>query len=112
MRPEDAVRIRHMVEAGEAALHFMTGRDRAALDADRMLLFAVVRAVEVLGEAASRVSEETRLLASGVPWSAIVRMRNRLIHGYFNMDTDIVWVTVTDEMPVLLAQLRALLVAN
>ena len=72
----------------------------------------MVRAVEVLGEAASRVSEETRLLASGVPWSAIVRMRNWLIHGYFNMDTDIVWVTVTDEMPVLLAQLRALLVAN
>ncbi len=90
----------------------MLGRDRAALDADQMLLFAVVRAVEVLGEAAARVSEESRLLAPGVPWSAIVGMRNRLIHGYFNVDIDIVWVTVADELPALLAQLRGLSVAD
>jgi uncharacterized protein with HEPN domain len=99
-----------MIDAADAVRQFMTGRQRADLDADRMLLFAVVRAVEVIGEAASKVSEETRAMAPGIPWGGIVSMRNRLIHGYFDIDTDIVWKTVTDELPALLPELRALVV--
>ena len=71
-----------------------------------MLLFALVRAVEVVGEAASRVSEETRAEATEVPWPAIIAMRNRLIHAYFDIDRDILWKTVTAELPALLDQLR------
>jgi uncharacterized protein with HEPN domain len=55
-----------------------------------MLLFAIIRAIEVMGEAASKVTDETKDLISSVPWPAIVIMRNRLIHGYFDIDTDIV----------------------
>jgi len=73
-----------------------------------MLLFAVVRAIEVIGEAAGRVSHDTRALAPDVPWNAIAGMRNRLIHGYFDIDTEIVWKTVTEEIPTLLPGLRAL----
>ena len=60
MLPEDIVRLQHMLDAAETAIEFMQGRDRSALEHDRMLLFAVVRAVEVLREAASKVTAETR----------------------------------------------------
>jgi uncharacterized protein with HEPN domain len=108
MRAEDRTRLRHMVEAAESALQFMTGRQRADLDEDRMLLFALVRAIEILGEAASRISEETRTTHPGIPWRAIIGMRNRLIHAYFSINTTIMWQTVTQEIPALLPQLRAL----
>jgi len=101
--------MRHMIDAAESVAEFMVGRQRADLDRDRMLLFAVVRAIEVLGEAASRVSDEARAAAPAVPWNAIVGMRNRLIHGYFDIDTEIVWRTVSGEIPALVPELRALL---
>jgi uncharacterized protein with HEPN domain len=74
------------------------GRSREDLDRDRMLLFAVVHAIEILGEAANKISAETRA-AAPLPWAAIVSMRNRLIHGYFDIDTAIVWKTATVEIP-------------
>ncbi len=86
MRDEDRVRVRHMIESAEAALRFVAGRTRRDLDTDEMLLFAVVRAVEVLGEAASKVTLETRAAHVDIPWSAIVGMRNRLVHAYFDID--------------------------
>ena len=97
-----------MIDAAEAALEFMSERQRQELDEDRMLLFAVVRAIEVLGEAAGKVSESTRVGDPDVPWAAITGMRHRLIHGYFDIDTEIVWKTVSDEIPGLLPRWRAL----
>lgn len=67
MREDDLVRLRHMIEAAESIGEFVAGRDRAALDADRMLLFAVVRAIEILGEAASQLSGEARRSAPNIP---------------------------------------------
>jgi uncharacterized protein with HEPN domain len=97
-----------MIEATETVAQFVARRSRADLDEDRMLLFAVVHAIEILGEAASKISLETRTAAPQVPWGAIVSMRNRLIHGYFDIDTAIVWKTATVEIPALVPQLRAL----
>lgn len=77
-----------------------------------MLLFAVVRAVEIVGEAATRVSIEARASAPGIPWAAIVGMRNRVVHAYFSIDRDIVWNTVTRELPQLLQALQATLVKD
>ena len=85
MLAEDRVRLRHMVEAAESAGQFMTGRQRTDLDEDRMLLFALVHAIEILGEAASRISDETRATHTGIPWRAIIGMRNRLMHAYFEI---------------------------
>ena len=73
-----------------------------------MLLFAIVRAIEVLGEAASRLSAEARERAADVPWAAIVSMRNRLIHGYFDIDSALVWKTATEEVPDLVPRLETL----
>lgn len=108
MRADDRVRLRHMVEAAESAMQFIAGRQRTDLDEDRMLLFALVRAIEVISEAASKVSADTQTTHTGIPWRAIIGMRNRLIHAYFEINTEIVWKTVTQEIPALLSQLRAL----
>ena len=85
---------------------FIANRQRADLDTDEMLLFALVRAAEIIGEAASKVSDETRRTMPSVPWQQIVSMRNRLIHAYFVIERDIVWKTVTEEIPALLPILR------
>lgn len=98
-----------MVEAAETAVAFLSNRQRPDLDSDRMLLFALVRAIEVVGEGASKVSEDLRSAAPAVPWGLIVSMRNRLIHAYFEIDRDILWRTATEEIPELLPRLRVLI---
>lgn len=108
MSPEDRVRLKHAIEAAEAACSFVSGKARSDLDSDRMLLFALVRAIEITGEAASKVSAPVRETAQDIPWALIVSMRNRLIHAYFDVDHEVVWKTVTEELPQLLPKLRAL----
>jgi uncharacterized protein with HEPN domain len=112
MRPDDITRIRHMIEAAEAGARFLAGKSRENLDSEEVLLFALVRAIEIIGEAASRITQETREIAPSVPWAAIVAMRNRLIHAYFDIDRDIVWKTAVEEIPPLRLQLLSLLPAK
>ncbi len=109
MHAEDRIRLLHMVEASQAAMRFVAGRQRSELQSDQMLLFAVLRAIEVMGEAANKVSEEVRIANENIPWKAIVGMRNRLIHAYFDVDTDMVWKTLQIELPAVLTNLKALL---
>jgi uncharacterized protein with HEPN domain len=109
MRADDRVRVLHMIDAAETVASFIAGRVRDDLDHDRLLLFGVVHAIEVIGEAAVKVSEETRAAAPGVPWSAIVAMRNRLAHGYFDIDAGIVWETAVTEVPGILPALHSLI---
>ena len=106
MRAEDRIRLLHMIDAAESAMNFVAGRQRGDLESDRMLQFALVRAIEILGEAASKVTVETRTANTGIPWNAIISMRNRLVHAYFDIDTDILWVAATTELPALLALLK------
>jgi uncharacterized protein with HEPN domain len=98
-----------MLDAAQQAISFTNGRSRVDLDTDQMLLFAIVRAIEIVGEAAGRVSPESREQCSGLPWASIVAMRNRLIHAYFNVDLDRVWETVTDDLPPLIAEIKVIL---
>jgi uncharacterized protein with HEPN domain len=106
LRADDRVRVLHMIEACESVQRFIQGRRRLDFESDQMLLFAVIRAIEVLGEAAGKVSEDTRSACPEIPWPEITNMRNRLIHGYFDIDIDIVWNTASIEFPALLADLR------
>ncbi len=106
MRRDDAIRLRHMLDAVREAQAFAASRSRSDLDHDRLLLLALVKDVEIIGEAASRVSADTRVEWADIPWQDIVAMRHRLVHGYFDIDLDIVWSTVTDELPPLAAQLE------
>lgn len=106
MSPDDAIRLRHMADAAESALRFCQGRTRADLDSDDMLRFALTRAVQVIGEAANKVSIEARTQIPGIAWPAIVGMRNRLVHAYFDVDSNILWTTVSERLPSLLRELN------
>lgn len=107
MREDDKIRIQHMIDGSRDVASFIAGRERAELDSDRMLLYAVVRAIEIIGEAASKVTEETRASMPAVPWKALTGMRHRLIHAYFDIDRDVVWKAAVEEVPELLATIRA-----
>jgi uncharacterized protein with HEPN domain len=98
-----------MLEATREAIGFARERRRKDLDRDRMLLLSLVKALEMIGEAASKVTVETRDSCPEIPWSEIVAMRNRLIHVYFDINAEIVWQTVIDDLPALERKLQALL---
>lgn len=109
MRPEDRIRIEHMLNACQSAVRFIAGRQRVDLDEDEMLRFALVRAIEIIGEAASRVSPEARQLRPAVPWREAVGIRNRLVHAYFDIDLDVLWQTAKTAIPDLSVQLETIL---
>ena len=98
-----------MLDAAEQAASFVKGRERGDLETDPQLCLALLRALEILGEAASRVSNETRHAHPEIPWRRIVNTRNRLIHAYFDIDLDIVWTTATRSVPELVPMLREIL---
>lgn len=100
----DVIRLQHMLDAALEAMEFVENHSRDDLDTNRMLSRAIVHDIELVGEAASRVSPQTQIDFPSVPWSSIICMRNRLIHGYFDIDLDRVWDTITDDLPLLIAQ--------
>ncbi len=105
MPPNDAVRLRHMLDAARQAIDFGLGRSREDLAQDRIRTLAIVKCIEMIGEAASRVTPDTRSQYHEIPWADIVGMRNRLIHVYFEIDLDRVCDTVANDLPPLLASL-------
>jgi uncharacterized protein with HEPN domain len=104
--PRDDDRIAHIVEACEEVATFVVGKTRDDLGDDRMLQLALVKLVEIVGEAAKAVSNDTRRRYPEVPWSAAARTRDRLTHHYFDVNLDVLWSTVTEDLPALLAGLR------
>jgi uncharacterized protein with HEPN domain len=103
---EDLVRMRHMLDAAREAVVLSRGSGPEALADDRVLSLALVRLLEVVGEAAGRVSEGTRTAHPEVPWSQIVGSRNRLIHGYDPVDLEILWMILSDDLPRLVEALE------
>jgi uncharacterized protein with HEPN domain len=106
MKPADRVRLRHAVDALTSAIHFTEGRRREDLDKDEMLTFALVYAVPIVGEAVSKVGVEFRDQHPEIPWATIIAMRHRLLHAYSDINNDILWTTVTEATPELLAQIK------
>jgi uncharacterized protein with HEPN domain len=88
-----------MREAAVTALEMAEGHDRADLSTNIVLTMALTRCLEILGEAASKIGPEVRAKFPAIPFSKIISMRNRLIHAYFDVDLDIVWTTVSDDLP-------------
>ena len=106
MFKDDEVRLKHMLDASYDAISFAKDRHRSDLDKDRMLLLSLVKAIEIIGEAASKITNEFKAKYSNIPWNSIVGMRNRLIHAYFDVNHDTVWDTVKNEIPKLVAELE------
>jgi len=108
-RHDDTTSLRHMLDHAAEALEFARGRRREELASDRALQLILIRLLEVLGEAAGRVSPQARTAHPDVPWRQIVGLRNRLIHGYDVVDLNVLWDIIEDDLPPLVAQLQAML---
>ena len=111
-RRDPRVYIHHMLDHAAEALEMTRGRSRADLDTDRMLNLALVRLMEVLGEASARVPQDFRSQYPDVPWRQTSDMRNRLIHAYNEVDFDTLWEIIRHEVPPLIEQLEAILDEN
>jgi len=98
-----------MLEAARLVEEFARGRSQADLEDDRQLRFALLYALQIVGEAGRRVSDESRRAHPEVPWQDIAGFRNWVVHGYFDVDLDRVWAIVTADVPPLIAQLENLL---
>jgi uncharacterized protein with HEPN domain len=101
-----------MLDAAMEARAFTEGCSREDLDHNRLLALALLKCIEIIGEAASRISPITQAGHPELPWADIIGMRNRLIHAYFDIDLDLVWDTVTIDLPPLIAMLQAALAAS
>jgi uncharacterized protein with HEPN domain len=106
MPPNDRTRLLHMLDAAREAVSFASGRTAVDLAQDRMLALALVKCIEIIGEAASKISSGTRCELQQIPWVDIVGMRNRLIHAYFDIDFDRIYDTITNDMPPLITTLE------
>ena len=98
-----------MLDAAEKALDFIKYKRRSDLDIEPMLTFAIVRALEIIGEAANKITDEGRSEYSNLPWPKIIGMRNRIVHAYFDINLDRVWETVTYDLPSLIDELKRIL---
>ena len=106
---DDLTRLQHMLDSAREALVFARGRTRVDLDQDRMLALSLVKAIEIMGEAANHVSRDTCSRYPAFPWRQLVGMRNRTILAYIDIDYDIVWATVQVDLPVLVRQLEVII---
>lgn len=105
MQKDDLVRLRHMLDAAREAEFFARNRTRSSLDIDRKLVLALVKSIEIVWEAAN-VTNKCREDLPQIPWPNIIGMRNRLIHAYFDINLDILWKTVIEDLPPLIADLE------
>ncbi len=98
-----------ILATAKEAVEIARGKTRQDLDRDRLLNLALTRLLEILGEAANRVPEDIRTQYPDLPWLQMIAVRNRLIHGYDNVDFDILWAIVKNDLPGLIAQLEEIL---
>ena len=105
-RHDDAVRLRHMLEHAQEAVALSEGKSRPSLSAERTLELSLTRLVEIVGEAATRVSRAGQERYPEIPWAEIIGLRNRLVHGYDAVDLDILWDIIEIDLPPLIALLE------
>ena len=101
-----------MLDAARKAHRFLSGRSANELGSDELLSLALTHLLEIVGEAAKRVSEGFRLSHPEIPWGEAARTRDRLVHGYMSVDLEVVWEIVTKDFPPLISRLEALVEAE
>jgi len=109
MRRDDSIRFRHMLDAAKEVMSFAKNKTRKDLDNDRMLTLSLVKSIEIIGEAASKVTDETKKRFPEIPWTNMIAMRNRLIHAYFDIDLDVLWGTIVDDLPPFIEDLEKII---
>lgn len=106
---DDVTRMRHMLDYAQEAAAFTNRKERKDLDSDRLLTLGLARLMEIIGEAANRVSDDARRRYPQISWPRIISLRNRLIHGYDSVDLDILWQIVRQDIPSLITALEEII---
>lgn len=101
--------LRDMLENAEKALSFTQGLDFEEFCKDEKTLYAVIRALEIIGEAARQIPEDVRDDYPRIQWREIMGMRNKLTHEYFGVNAEVIWRTVQEDLPVIIPPLREML---
>ncbi len=109
MPKDDRLYLGHMLDTARKALGLVNGKSRAEYDRDEPLRLALAHLLQVIGEAARRVSATYCQAHPQIPWKAIVGMRHKVVHDYMTVDEDVIWDTVSHELAPLVAELERLL---
>lgn len=105
---DDKTRLIHIQEAAQKVILYTENKTQEDFEQDEVLQLALIRLIEIIGEASSRLSKNLREENETIPWQSIIGMRNRLVHAYFSIDYDVVWATVTVAIPELLKEINAI----
>jgi uncharacterized protein with HEPN domain len=106
---DDRVYVQHMIDNSNKAINFVKGISREDFDGDEKLRLALTHLLQIIGEAARRISPEFRAEYPQIPWKEIVGMRSKVVHDYLNIDEDIVWKTIKSDLILLVSQLETIL---
>jgi uncharacterized protein with HEPN domain len=108
----DMIRLRHMLDHAKEAVALIAGKYKTELQNDRVLELALIRLVDIVGDASAKVSSTTQKKFTSIPWRQVIGMRNRLIHGYASVDLDVLWDTIEVDLPPLVDALEKILGQN
>jgi len=106
MQKDELVYTGHMLDKAREAMDLVKGKDRADYNSEPSLRYALAHLLQIIGEAARRISPDFCEAHSEIPWKAIVGMRNKVVHDYMSVDEDVVWDTVQQELPPLIKSLE------
>lgn len=109
MKFNDKMRLQHMLDAAQEAVSFFDTLKDNSLEHNRLVSQAIVRSIEIVGEAASQISKEYRESHPELPWAQIIGMRNRIVHAYFDIDYTLVENTVKHDLPALIEPITKLI---
>jgi len=109
MRREYTDYLNDMLENAEKALSFVEGMEFDDFQKDDKTVYAVIRAFEIIGEAARQIPENVREANSDIPWREITGMRNKLTHEYFGVNTKVVWRTVKEDLPIIIPAIKKMI---
>jgi uncharacterized protein with HEPN domain len=104
--PDDRIKLQHIADFAGRAIGFISDVTREEFNKDEVLQYACVHLLEIIGEAANGLTGITRDLYPNIPWLKMINMRNRLIHGYIDIDMEIVWQTIKYDLPPLVDQVQ------
>ena len=105
---DDRERLEDILEAIERIEKY-AAKGKDAFDNEELIQVWIIHHVQIIGEAAAQISNESREALPQIPWSDIIAMRNRLIHAYFDINLDILWKTIVEDLPPLISELDKIL---
>ncbi len=103
---KNSVRLKHIIDAVNDVIKLSFGKKRTDLESDQIFGLAMVRLIEIIGEAANSIDVEFRAKYPKIPWSQMIATRNKLIHGYYNVENELIWEIISKDIPNLQKQLN------